>query len=69
MLAIVIQGPGEATLEEVSKPTLRDNYLIVKVTAVALNVNYFLFSFFSPTSSILELQRILTSSSYANNYL
>ncbi|KAH6880821.1 alcohol dehydrogenase class-3 [Thelonectria olida] len=45
--AIVIQSPGTAKLVEVSIPELRDEYIIVKVKAVAVNptdvlhVNYF----------------------------
>jgi NADPH:quinone reductase-like Zn-dependent oxidoreductase len=35
--AIVIQSAGIATIEEVSTPRLRDEYLLVKTHAVALN--------------------------------
>ncbi|KAJ5015037.1 Protein TOXD [Colletotrichum sp. SAR 10_99] len=35
--SIVIQGPGKAEIVEASIPKLREDYLIVKVAAVALN--------------------------------
>jgi len=35
--AIVIQKPGEAIPQEVDRPKLRDDYLLIKVKAVALN--------------------------------
>jgi len=35
--AIVVQKPGEAAIAEVSVPKLRDDYILVKVKAVALN--------------------------------
>ena len=35
--AIVVQKPGEAIATEVTIPKLRDDYVIVKVKAVALN--------------------------------
>ena len=36
-IAIVVQKPGEAAAVEASVPTLRDDYILVKVKAVALN--------------------------------
>jgi NADPH:quinone reductase-like Zn-dependent oxidoreductase len=35
--AIVVQKPGDAAKQEVSVPKLRDDYILVKVKAVALN--------------------------------
>lgn len=35
--AVVVTKPGEAAVEEVSVPKLRDDYILVKVKAVALN--------------------------------
>jgi NADPH:quinone reductase-like Zn-dependent oxidoreductase len=35
--AIVVQKPGEAAKDEVPVPKLRDDYILVKVAAVALN--------------------------------
>jgi NADPH:quinone reductase-like Zn-dependent oxidoreductase len=35
--AIIVQKPGEVEFQETSVPTLRDDYLIVKTKAVALN--------------------------------
>ena len=35
--AIVVQKPGEAAKQEVPIPKLRDDYILVKVVAVALN--------------------------------
>ena len=35
--AVVVTKPGEAAVEEVSVPRLRDDYILVKVKAVALN--------------------------------
>ncbi len=35
--AVVIKGPGEARVEKVSIPKLRDDYILVKTNAVALN--------------------------------
>ncbi len=36
-IAIVVQKPGEAAAVEASVPVLRDDYILVKVKAVALN--------------------------------
>lgn len=35
--AIVVSKPGEAQVSECSVPKLRDDYILVKVKAVALN--------------------------------
>ena len=35
--ALVVRKPGEAEAAEVSIPKLRDDYIIIKVKAVALN--------------------------------
>ena len=35
--AIVVTKPGEVAVEEVQIPKLRDDYILVKVKAVALN--------------------------------
>jgi NADPH:quinone reductase-like Zn-dependent oxidoreductase len=35
--AVVVQRSGEAKVQEISIPKLRDDYIIVKVKAVALN--------------------------------
>ena len=35
--AVVVIKPGEAAVKEVSVPKLRDDYILVKVKAVALN--------------------------------
>lgn len=35
--AIIVQKPGEAAKEEIAAPKLRDDYILVKVKAVALN--------------------------------
>jgi NADPH:quinone reductase-like Zn-dependent oxidoreductase len=35
--AIVVQKPGESAKQEVPIPKLRDDYILVKVVAVALN--------------------------------
>jgi NADPH:quinone reductase-like Zn-dependent oxidoreductase len=35
--AIVIKGKAQAAIEEVPVPQLRDDYILVKTTAVALN--------------------------------
>lgn len=35
--AVVVTKPGEAAVQEVSVPKLRDDYILVKVKAVALN--------------------------------
>ncbi|KAG5661873.1 hypothetical protein KAF25_004112 [Fusarium avenaceum] len=40
--ALIIQGPGDAQVVEASVPKLRDNYIIVKVKAVALNPTDFM---------------------------
>ena len=37
MKAIKIVGPGKAEVQEVPRPALRDDYVLVKVNAVALN--------------------------------
>ncbi|KAK5652175.1 hypothetical protein OQA88_10818 [Cercophora sp. LCS_1] len=37
MKAIKITGPGKAEIQEVAVPALRDDYILVKVKAVALN--------------------------------
>lgn len=36
-IAIVVQKPGESAAVEASVPTLRDDYILVRVKAVALN--------------------------------
>lgn len=35
--AVIIQKPGEAKVQETSIPKLRDDYILVKTKAVALN--------------------------------
>jgi NADPH:quinone reductase-like Zn-dependent oxidoreductase len=35
--AIIVQKPGEAAKQEASVPKLRDDYILVKVKALALN--------------------------------
>jgi NADPH:quinone reductase-like Zn-dependent oxidoreductase len=35
--AVVVIKPGEAAVEEVPVPKLRDDYILVKIKAVALN--------------------------------
>lgn len=35
--AVVVQKPGEAQVQETSIPKLRDDYILVKTKAVALN--------------------------------
>lgn len=37
MKAIKMTGPGAAEIQEVPIPALRDDYILVKVKAVALN--------------------------------
>ncbi len=37
MKAIKITGPGEAEIQDVPIPALRDDYVLVRVKAVALN--------------------------------
>ena len=37
MKAIKVVGPGKAEIQEVPVPKLRDDYILVKVNAVALN--------------------------------
>lgn len=34
---VVVEKPGEAQVQELSVPKLRDDYILVKVKAVALN--------------------------------
>ena len=35
--AVVVTKPGEVQIQEVSAPTLRDDYILVQTKAVALN--------------------------------
>jgi NADPH:quinone reductase-like Zn-dependent oxidoreductase len=35
--AVVVQKPGEVQVQEISIPKLRDDYILVKTKAVALN--------------------------------
>jgi NADPH:quinone reductase-like Zn-dependent oxidoreductase len=37
MKAVVIHGPGDARVTDRPKPTLRDDYVLVKVKVIAIN--------------------------------
>lgn len=50
--AIVTQEPGKAVIDTVPVPKLRDDYLIVKVKAVALNPTDWKHIAFLPTKGI-----------------